>query len=318
METKIGKDILHAVALLREEEVVALPTETVYGLAGNAFSDVALAKIFEAKNRPADDPLIVHVKDKQQVQQLVTEISPIAEKLMEAFWPGPLTILFPKHFSVPSLCTSGLPYVAIRQPQHPMFREVLSRCGFPLAAPSANPFGYVSPTTAAHVADQLNGRIPYVLEGGPCRVGIESTLVRIDGKTIFILRSGGISPEEIKSVLPECEVVIAKDGQIKIGSGRHYAPYKPIVLTHDPEGYVLRYPQKRIGVISLNDPPEEHHGIWKKLGDASTLELAAQHLYAVIRELDQSDVECIVAELFPDHGIGIALNDRLERAAEKR
>jgi L-threonylcarbamoyladenylate synthase len=318
METKSGRDILHAVALLRMEEVVALPTETVYGLAGNAFSERALKKIFEAKNRPADDPLIVHVKDKKQVEQLVTEISSTAEKLMEVFWPGPLTILFPKHFSVPNRCTSGLPFVAIRQPAHPMFREVLSRCAFPLAAPSANPFGYVSPTSASHVLDQLHGRIPYVLDGGPCRIGIESTLVRLEGNTIFILRSGGISPEDIKSALPECEVVIAKDAQIKIGAGRHYAPFKPIVLTHDPEGYVMRYPHKKLGVISLNQAVHPFNGIWKKLGDETSLDSAAQQLYSVIRELDQSDVECIVAELFPDRGIGIALNDRLERAAEKR
>src|SRR5690606_7520483 len=177
METPIGTDVAQAAALLRAGAVVAMPTETVYGLAANAFDEAAVLRIFQVKQRPSFDPLIVHVRDREQLSPLVARLPREAEALMEHFWPGPLTLVLPKTGRVPDLVTSGLDTVAVRMPAHPVAQALLRAVDFPLAAPSANPCGYVSPTSAQHVADQLGGKVPYILDGGPCTVGVESTIL---------------------------------------------------------------------------------------------------------------------------------------------
>ena len=198
---EIGKDIQKAKDFLEKDELVAIPTETVYGLAANALNPIAVAKIFEAKERPTFDPLIVHTHSLQEVYKFVTNIHPALLKLAEAFWPGPLTLLLPKKEIIPSLVTSGLDRVGVRVPNHSLTLDLLSQLNFPLAAPSANPFGYISPTTAMHVEKQLGTKIPYILDGGSCEVGLESTIVGEENGEIIIYRLGGLSVDEIETIV---------------------------------------------------------------------------------------------------------------------
>ncbi|MFN0032420.1 MAG: L-threonylcarbamoyladenylate synthase, partial [Flavobacteriales bacterium] len=200
MTTTISIDLESAARLLKAGECVAIPTETVYGLGANALDENAVVKIFEAKNRPFFDPLIVHISDSDQMNKFTSEIPPIAKKLADAFWPGPLTLLLPKSDAIPYLVTSGLDTVGLRVPNHPLALSLLRSLPFPLAAPSANPFGYISPTTAQHVLAQLAGRISMVLDGGPCGVGVESTIVQCTGDVVSIVRLGGLCVEDIESV----------------------------------------------------------------------------------------------------------------------
>jgi L-threonylcarbamoyladenylate synthase len=228
----IGTEIKTARDLLLQNEVVAIPTETVYGLAGNALSEIAVSKIFEAKNRPHFDPLIVHVASVFDVSNYVEEIPRLASDLMENYWPGALTILLPKKSCIPDLTTSGLKEVGIRIPNHPLTLELLKSLPFPLAAPSANPFGYISPTSAQHVEDQLGEKIPYILNGGNCSVGIESTVLRVQHNEIEVLRLGGISIESLHHFTPNIRIQEhstsspASPGMLT----NHYAPRKPIYV----------------------------------------------------------------------------------------
>ncbi|MCB0778636.1 MAG: threonylcarbamoyl-AMP synthase, partial [Flavobacteriales bacterium] len=192
MCARVGTDLAAAAGLLREGGVVAVPTETVYGLAANAFDPAAVLQVFAIKERPSFDPLIVHIGERREVDRVVRELPPGAQALMDAFWPGPLTLVLPRDPQVPDVVTSGLDTVGVRMPAHPMLRELLGRLDFPLAAPSANPFGYVSPTTAQHVADQLGERVPYILDGGPCVVGVESTILGYEDGRWMLYRPGGI------------------------------------------------------------------------------------------------------------------------------
>ncbi|MFZ4635519.1 MAG: L-threonylcarbamoyladenylate synthase, partial [Saprospiraceae bacterium] len=191
MDTKIGSDLSRAVHLLNDGYLVGIPTETVYGLAGNALNPAAVASIFEAKNRPSFDPLIVHISDATELTRYALTLPEAARRLASLFWPGPLTLLLPRRAVIPDLVTSGLDRVALRVPAHEMALQLLQALDFPLAAPSANPFGYVSPTTAQHVVDQLGGRIPYVLDGGACAVGLESTIVGFEADGVVVYRLGG-------------------------------------------------------------------------------------------------------------------------------
>lgn len=197
--TYIGKDIETAVALLENNKVIAIPTETVYGLAGNALNPCVVNKIYEIKKRPLTNPLIIHLHDTIHINKYVKNIPAIAKKLAEHFWPGALTLLLPKNHLIPDIVTAGLPHVAIRIPSHPTTIKLLRQLDFPLAAPSANPFGYISPTTAEHVKKQLFGKIFYILDGGPCTLGLESTIVGFDNDTPVIYRVGSISPEAIRN-----------------------------------------------------------------------------------------------------------------------
>lgn len=313
MRAKIGSSVQEAAQLLRAGEVVAIPTETVYGLAANAFDEAAVLKVFEAKARPSFDPLIVHIGRKDELARVVAELPPGAEALMETFWPGPLTLVLPKKSAVPDLVTSGLDTVGVRMPAHPLTRELLGSLDFPLAAPSANPFGYVSPTTAQHVADQLGERIPYILDGGPCTVGVESTIVGWEKNRWVLYRPGGIPVERIEAVIGRVEpalkqVLPAAPGMLE----SHYAPRKR-VMVGDMDALLRRFAGQRVGIISFREERPGHR--CEVLSEQGDLAEAARHLFAVLRELDASDCEVILAERFPDQGLGRAINDRLRRAS---
>jgi L-threonylcarbamoyladenylate synthase len=318
---RIGKDIDAAATLLKRGELVAIPTETVYGLAGNALDEHAITRIFEAKNRPAFDPLIVHVPDLTAAELYVEEIPAEARQLAEKFWPGPLTILLKKREQISDLVTAGLPTVGIRCPRHPLTRKLLMAIDFPLAAPSANPFGYVSPTSAEHVNEQLGSKIPYILDGGRCKIGIESTIVDLSGKQPVILRKGATTAEEIGQVLGKPVELAAHSSSRPSAPGQlqtHYATRVPLRLVSIPEelSYVDK---KKTGVLSFRKRysgfEAGHH---KVLSPSGKLDEAARNLFQYLRELDKKPIDLILAEELPEEGLGRAINDRLRRAAEKK
>ncbi len=310
-----GDDIVFAAEFLREGKLVAIPTETVYGLAANGLNQEAVVKIFEAKNRPFFDPLILHSDSLEKIRKWVKEIPEQALILAEKFWPGPLTLLLPKNDSVPEIVTSGLSHVAVRIPNHRQTLALLRLLDFPLAAPSANPFGYVSPTTASHVAQQLGEKVDYILEGGPCAVGIESTIVGVESDEIVIHRYGGLAIEEIQSMFKKVKPAVSHSsnprapGQLK----SHYAPQKPL-HTGDIEKLITMHRGKKIGVISFH---KNYEGVESfTLSRKENLKEAACNLFSAIRALDASEnVEIILAEIFPDEFLGRAINDRLQRAS---
>lgn len=317
MNTLIGQDLTQAGKLLAEGELVAIPTETVYGLGANAYDEKAVAKIFEAKNRPTFDPLIVHTHNIEQVQKFTGNFPEKAKKLAEKFWPGSLTILLEKNDLVPDLVTSGLPTVAVRIPNHPLTLELLKQLDFPLAAPSANPFGYISPTTALHVEAQLEGKVSYIIDGGYCRVGIESTIVEVKEDKATIYRLGGISVEDIEAVIGKVEEVRHSSSNPK-ASGMlksHYAPIKPMVIG-DIGALLANYDNNKVGILSFRQTktqvPKEHQVI---LSPEGNLTEAAQRLFAGMRYLDSLPIDIILAELMPEEGLGRAINDRIRRAA---
>ena len=312
-----GRDILKAKNILQQDGLVAIPTETVYGLAGNAFSEEAVVKIFEVKNRPSFDPLIVHVASLEQAEEMVLNIPLKAKELAAEFWPGPLTLLLRKQAIIPDIVTSGLDTVAIRIPDHPISLELLQGLGFPLAAPSANPFGYVSPTTIKHVDDQLGDKIPYILDGGDCHVGIESTIVGFQDEKPEIYRLGGIAVEDIESVIGKVGVKYhssskpAAPGTLE----SHYAPGKKVELKDIASLDPAANPEQ-IGLIRFMDLypgiPEKNQIILSASGD---LKEAAKNLFAALRKMDEMDVRYVIAESVPEIGLGRAINDRLRRAA---
>ena len=312
-------------SVLAQGGLVAAPTETVYGLAADALNAKACRAIFRAKGRPASDPLIVHVDSLYQAET-IAEFSECAKKVATAFWPGPLTLVLPKRKGVPSIVTSGLASVAVRMPAHRLFRELIRRSGCPLAAPSANPFGYVSPTTAEHVRTGLGTRIDYILDGGPARIGVESTILDLrDAFRPALLRPGFISVEALGAVLGQriiaykCKV---KPQQTAIAPGmleRHYSPRTPLILVKK----LTRKNVKRIpsddALIFLRKPEEElgNNVFW--LTTNGSLEQAAHRLFEVLRQLDDGRWCKIHAELIPGHApLALAVNDRLSRAAAKR
>ncbi|UII26999.1 threonylcarbamoyl-AMP synthase [Fulvivirga maritima] len=317
---EIGKDIDHAKSLLQSGALVAIPTETVYGLAGNAFNPNAVAHIFEVKQRPAFDPLIAHTHSLEALSGLVTEIPDAAHKLAETCWPGPLTLLLPRKSIIPDLVTSGLDTVAVRIPKQALTLELLRQIEFPLVAPSANPFGYVSPTTAMHVNDQLGSKIDYILDGGACQIGIESTIVGFnEAHQPTIYRLGGTSKESIEKVIGPVNVNDHSSSNPKAPGmlASHYSPGKKIILGSFDELNVYSK-DRTTAAITFNQPlpgiANEHSIILAPDGEVTT---AAQHLFAALRQLDQPDIEVILAEQAPNHGLGLAINDRLKRAAVK-
>jgi L-threonylcarbamoyladenylate synthase len=313
---QIGTNIPHAAALLQAGQLIGLPTETVYGLAGNAFNAQAISQIFETKNRPSFDPLIVHIHKNYELQKIVKQLPNQAQLLMQAFMPGPLTLLLPKQDSIPDLVTAGLPRVAIRMPKHPIAQQLLALLPFPLAAPSANPFGYISPTTAQHVAQQLGSKIPYILDGGPCSIGLESTIVAFDGPKTIILRKGGLAVEAIEALIGPTIIQEhsssnpAAPGMLK----SHYAPHTPIqlLLAHqspsNPHAGYLGFDQPEASIVLKNQ---------LLLSPTGSLSEAAQHLFAYLRQLDSLNLPLIYTRLLPEQGLGRAINDRLRRATAK-
>jgi L-threonylcarbamoyladenylate synthase len=315
MHTTVGTDLTQAVSLLRSGEVVAVPTETVYGLAANALDERAVLKIFEAKQRPQFNPLIVHLGDVTQVARYAVAIPGAAQRLIDEFWPGPLTVLLPKTPLVPDLVTAGSPLVALRVPQHPMLQELLSTIDFPLAAPSANPSGYVSPTTAAHVLEQLDGCISYILDGGRCEVGLESTIVGFDGEDVVLHREGSLPAEALEAVLgkPLRRASAADRAATTPGTLKsHYATTTPLYLG-DVRKLLTQFSHERCAVISFS---QEHTEATQSfvLAPNGQLEEAARNLFATLREADAAGCTVILAEPVPEQGIGRAINDRLRRA----
>ena len=316
---QIGEDLGLAKSYLEEGKLVGIPTETVYGLAGNALNPEAVALIFETKNRPSFDPLILHTSSKERVSDFVSSFPEPLAALAEKFWPGPLTLLLPKTPLVPDLVTSGLDRVAVRVPKHPLTLALLETLGFPLAAPSANPFGYISPTQPSHVEAQLGGKIPYILDGGPSVVGLESTIVGIESGEVVIYRLGGLEISEIEKVVGPLTI---KDhsssnptapGQLE----SHYSPRKPFVL-----GDLQQLIEENIAqgvdfaVLSFSECfPQVARENQLALSPGKDLHEAAKNLFASMRTLDESNVEVILAELLPETGLGKAINDRLKRAA---
>lgn len=315
-DTKIGSDPATAAQWLLAGECVGIPTETVYGLAANAIDPAAVVRIFEIKNRPAFDPLIVHVTGIAQAERYATDFPEPLRRLAEKYWPGPLTVLVPKHEAVPDMVTSGLPRVGLRAPAHPVAQALLRALHFPLAAPSANPFGYISPTRAQHVYDQLQGKIPYILDGGPCTVGVESTIAGFEDGQVVVFRLGGLSLEQIEAVTGPVRVSLVQSSN-PAAPGMllsHYAPRKPLRISDGiPEGAA----NARIGLLLFQDSaPLPAHTRKMVLSSAGDLSEAAQNLFSALRMLDQAgDVDEIWAELCPETGLGRAINDRLRRAA---
>lgn len=311
---EIGTDIEKAASLLRAGELVAIPTETVYGLAANALNSDAVARIFEAKNRPHFDPLIIHVHSFDVVPLYASNIPEEARRLADKFWPGPITLVLPKSDIVPDLTSAGLDTVGIRCPDHSLTHSLLRTIEFPLAAPSANPFGYVSPTTAEHVDRQLGERVAYILDGGPCDIGIESTIVGFEDSHPVVYRFGGLSLESIAAVVGHVTTRSHSTsnprapGQLK----SHYAPGKRVILG-DVADMLKKYDLDKVAVISFSTDFHAPHQII--LSRDGSLHEAARNLFAALRHVDELPVEIVIAELVPDEGIGRAINDRLHRAA---
>ena len=318
---EIGTDIAKASQLLRDGKLVGIPTETVYGLAGNALNPDAVTAIFEVKRRPSFDPLIVHVGNLEQVRRYTRFFPEELTALADAFWPGPLTILLPKVDEIPDLVTSGLDTVAVRIPGHALTRELLLNLDFPLAAPSANPFGYISPTRASHVQDQLGDAIPYILDGGDCAVGLESTIVGVEDGQVIVYRLGGIPVSAIEQIvgqvliLPQSSSNPKSPGMLK----SHYAPKTPVMLG-ELDTLVAEFNLKgeSFGILSFRktfpDVPEERQVVLSPSGDLGE---AARNLFSGMRLLDKADVSVILAEELPEKDLGKAINDRLRRAAAK-
>lgn len=324
----LGEACRLAAERLQAGEVVALPTETVYGLAANALDPAAVATIFRVKERPSFDPLIVHVRNLdgvREVAEVPSEIEDVVGKLANAFWPGPMTLLLPKKPVVPDLVTSGLPTVAVRVPSHPVFRRVLKECRFPLAAPSANRFGRISPTTAAAVEKELGGRIPLIVDGGACGEGLESTILRVSRPpgspkpVLEVVRSGPVTRERLK------QFGIVKNAPRSAGPqapgqlASHYAPATPLRLLGEGERFVPE-PGRRYGLLSVEGAPRglnlSDFAVVAVLSPGSgKLGEAAIRLFAMLRQLDEAGVDEIIAEPVAEHGLGVAIMDRLRKAA---
>lgn len=318
--TSLGDNLKLAKSSLIAGSLVAIPTETVYGLAANAFDDLAVRRIYEAKNRPLYNPLIVHVASLEQVETLVRDIPKIFYDLASTFWPGPLTMLLTKRSIISDLVTAHSPKVAIRIPNHPLTLELLRSIDFPLAAPSANPFGYVSPTTAEHVSDCLGDRVSYILDGGPCKVGIESTIISISSRDeIFLHRLGAISVEDLeKKFGKKVQMIDSKTSIQTPGSSKsHYAPNKKLIIG-DIKFLMRSIKEKKFGILAFDRAHDElDEKLQYVLSKRGCLHEAAQNLFTGLRYLDGLDIELILANYVPPAGIGLSINDKLERASYK-
>ncbi len=325
METKWinSNEIEEGVRLLQAGEIIAMPTETVYGLAGDAMNDVAIRKIFEAKGRPSDNPLIVHIASIEQTNLFVDSIPPVAKRLMDAFWPGALTIILPSNGRASSLVTAGLDSIGLRMPNHPAALELIRKSGLGLAAPSANRSGRPSPTTAQHVADDLTGRIAGIVDGGPTGIGVESTVVDCTGDTVTILRPGGVTREEMEAVIGPValDANLSNDEATPRSPGMkytHYAPTAPVFLVDGTRKDLERVIEERkqagvrIGALVFDENPTPAE-VTYSLG--TSMEVAAQRLYDALRRFDETDVDEIYVNTIEPVGVALAVYNRLHKAA---
>ena len=332
----VTMDALQAAAgIIRDGGLVAFPTETVYGLGADAMNAEAAAKIYEAKGRPSDNPLIVHIADKEQVDLLAENVPEAAERIMEAFWPGPLTIILNKKKEVPHGTTGGLNTVAIRMPSHPVAQALIRESGCMIAAPSANTSGRPSPTTAAHVMEDMQGRIPMILDGGAVGIGIESTILDMTGEIPMILRPGYITKEMLEKVAGEVDIdpavagkqmpenVVAKAPGMKY---RHYAPKGSLVLVEGPEDKVIEKINAlteektrlgyKVGVLGTDETLEKYQAGWRRsIGSRECPDSVAAHLYGLLRECDEQELDYIYSESFFADGLGNSIMNRMLKAA---
>lgn len=316
----ISKDINLAVLYLKHNGIIGLPTETVYGLAGNALEIEAIHKIFDVKKRPTFNPLIVHIKGVEDLDKVAKEIPPIAYKLANAFWPGPLTFILKKQTHIPDLVTANQETVAVRVPNHPIALSLLNQLDFPLVAPSANPFTSISPTRAEHVENYFGNQIEMVLDGGECEAGIESTIVGFENDRVVVYRLGALALEEIEKVSGSVTLLNKKDKK-PIAPGmllKHYAPKTDFILTRNVHEKLEWYSGKKIGLLLFNSYlPQIEKKYQIVLSEESDLKLAASKLYNAMHQLDKMNLDIIIAERLPEYGLGISINDRLERASKK-
>lgn len=317
----ITTDLDIAKKALNANEIIAIPTETVYGLAGNAFSESAIKKIFELKQRPFYNPLIVHIKSSAYLSEVACNVPEIALQLAAKFWPGPLTLILNKLPKIPDLVTAGKETVGIRMPNHPVTLALLEQLDFPLAAPSANPFGSISPTSAAHVENYFKENLKVVLDGGNCEKGLESTIIGFENNKPVLFRLGAISLEEIEKEIGKVQIKnhgsetdLSAPGMLS----RHYSPATNTYLTDNISEEIKLFQNKKIGLLLFNNRIDadtiEHQEILSATG---SLEEAARGLYAALHRLDKLNLDVIIAERFPDYGLGKTINDRLQRAVEK-
>jgi L-threonylcarbamoyladenylate synthase len=319
----ITTDIHEAAALLRANEVVAIPTETVYGLAANAFSDEAVSAVYRVKERPETNPLIVHLGSPDQLHEVTSSVSPNAQKLAQHFWPGPLTLLLPKSTRISDQVTAHSPFVAVRVPDHPLSLALLRQLEFPLVAPSANRYTSVSPTTAAHVATNLGDRIPLILDGGPCRKGLESTVVGFDADDKpQVYRLGALTLEELQTIIPETALLKQTDAEVSPSPGmakKHYAPKTPLKVVDRLERFLVENQPLQsavFGVLSFGHEKTSLKGLTVyELSAQKNLEEASSRLYDGLYELDAKGLQFIVVEWFENQKLGRTLNDKLKRAS---
>lgn len=312
-------NITKAAQALINDEIIAIPTETVYGLAGNAYSENAVKKIFELKNRPFYNPLIVHIKSTEFLDMVATDIPDMAWKLAEEFWPGSLTLVLKKQPHIPNIITAGKETVAVRVPNHPMALALLEQLEFPLAAPSANPFGCISPTTAMHVSNYFKENL-VVLDGGECQNGIESTIIGFENDKPILYRHGSISVEDIERIVGKVLITASKDSSPDAPGmlSRHYAPKTNTYLTDNVSELIPSFSGEKIGLLLFKDEIKSAENILQEvLSKKGNLAEAAKNLYATMHRLDKSSLDVIIAERFPNKGLGKSINDRLERAIKK-
>ena len=316
----ITTDINKAKKILCNNELIAIPTETVYGLAGNAYNENALKEIFKLKNRPFYNPLIVHIKSASSITDVAIDIPESAMILAEKFWPGPLTLVLKKKSHISDLVTAGKDTVAVRVPNHPVALALLDKLDFPLAAPSANPFGSISPTNADHVFNYFGGKLEVILNGGECEKGLESTIIGFENNQPVLYRHGSISSEEIEKITGKLSTITNSEKTPNAPGmlSRHYAPNTATYLTNNVVELIKCFKGKRIGILvfknQINGKGIIHKEILSKSGD---LNEAAKNLYAAMHRLDENNLDVIIAERLPDIGLGKTMNDKLERATKK-
>ena len=313
----ITSDLNQVKSALINGDIIALPTETAYGLAANIYLDSALEKVFKLKKRPSYNPLIVHISNAGILEQIAKNIPAKARELADIFWPGPLTLVLEKQDQIPNRITAGKPTVAVRVPNHPIALKLLKSLNFPLAAPSANPFGSSSPTSAEHVALYFKEEINFILDGGPCFCGLESTIIGFENDKPILYRHGAISIEEIEKIVGPIKI---KNQNSKNPSApgmltRHYAPKTQIQINDDISIALAQNPDKKIGVLSFRKnkkiKTEIHQEVLSISGD---LNEASKNLYAALHRLDQMNLDLIISSFFPEKGLGKTINDRLKRA----
>jgi len=314
----ISTDIYKAAHFLNNDEIVAIPTETVYGLAANIYSEKAIHAIFELKNRPLVNPLIVHIGSIQDINKVAEEVPEMAEKLMKRFWPGPLTLVLKKTAAVPNSITAGKNTVAVRMPNHPLTLKLLNLLPFPLAAPSANPSGSISPTTASHVDHYFKEKLPIILNGGTCEMGIESTIIGFENDVVVVYRLGSIAIEDIENEIGPITIKNFEEQHPNAPGmmARHYAPNTKTILTSNVVDAIDEHHSKRIGVLLFNvDLNNQHVSYQEILSKKGDLKEAAANLYAALHRLDKLELDILIVEEFPNNQLGRSINDRLKRAA---